>query len=152
MLRNALKPLKLLWIIFRAIRTGISGFVLMIVAATLIAPPTENESTILDLTSDATARNEGLIIHRMAKAVVLIDSDWLYTSLAETSETGLTANGYRQLIGQFADGSIKAEFKQSGTNDDAARQVATPLVPPAEHDSVLAPRTNSAKFVAARSN
>lgn len=152
MLRNALKPLKLLWLIFRAVRTGISGFVLMIAAATVIVPPTPNESNILDLTSDATARNGTLIIHRMAKAVKQIDSDRLYASLAETSDANLTANDYRQLIAEFASGSLRAELNTSQTDDDQARQFAAPLVAPIGRDSILAPRANDAKFVAARSN
>lgn len=152
MLRNALRPLKLLWVIFRAIRTGISGFVLMIAAATVIVPPTANESTLLDLTSDTTARNETLIIHRIAKAVKKINSDRLYRSLAETSDTGLTADDFRQLIDGFAEGSLQAERNVPEADDDTTRQFTSPLVEPVDNDNILAPRSNDAKFIAARTN
>jgi hypothetical protein len=187
MLRDIFKSLKLIWIFFRAIRTGISGFILALTAAFFIAPPTTQETGVLNLSQSATARDEALIIHRLAKVATTVDSDKLYKALAEGGGTDLTPNDYRFLTEKFADGSLRlpdganlasntVAFAMDGSpapsaaDNDLIRdgidqwraadahletqsdKAVAPLVEPVGNDSILAPRTGGAKFVAARNN
>lgn len=160
MLRDILKQLKMLWIVLHALRTGLSGAVLVFAAALIIVPANNEESRILAQDPSDIAL-ETLVMQRMATLMVRADSDTLYTAIAERAPENMSAWQIRFVAERLADGSMQigpdgqaiiALPNQSPQHQTSSRPLVQSLVPPTPPEGLLAPRTNSAKFVSARTN
>jgi hypothetical protein len=160
MLREILRPIKMIWIVFVALRTGIFGAALMVVVAICVAPATSAERDTLALDVDSDARIT-LFFHRAATFMVKADSDRLYTTIAEGSVEDLSPWQVRFVAELLADGTIQIDgngeiiTKVPGLTPEvqpAARNYVRSFVAPAPEKGLLAQRTNTAKFVTARTN
>lgn len=160
MLRSLLKQIRMLWIVLRALRTGISGAVLVTVVGLCVAPASDKERDLLARQTESPALIT-LVTHRAASLMVKVDSDRLYTAIAEGAPEDLSPWQVRFVIERFADGTVQVDgdgdvvANVPGVEQQAqssSRNLVTSLVPPTPSEGLLAPRTNSAKFVSARSN
>lgn len=158
MLRTAFQQIRTLWIVLRALRTGLSGAFLVCVMALFVVPATQQEQTTFRFTDDSDVQLT-LTMHRIGKALVTADSDRLYDAIADSAPNDLATWQVRLLAGELAKGSM--QFDKSGevrlnaagtTQTLNADTVVRAIVPPAEPDSLLAPRSSGAKFVSARTN
>jgi len=107
MLRDAWRSLKLVFFVLRSLRRGFTGAFLVITAALFIVPPTPTEQQLLVLPADTTARNEALIMHRIAKLVTHFDSDALYSGIVAADPNGMDAETYRMMVEGFATGRVQ---------------------------------------------
>lgn len=159
MLHECLRSLKLFWIIFKAIRTAIATTAMMLAAAFFFVPATIDERRVLGAD---TAIRDTLLGHRMATLLVKADSDWLYTSIAESSlEHDISPWQVRFMVERLADGTVRFDENGGVTGTIAgippqtastSRNFVRNFVPAAPSDGLLTPRTPTAKFVSARDN
>ena len=161
MLRHILKPFRLLFIVLQALRVGALGLILVLSLALNLAPPTLAEVEMLDLDPNTSGLDDSLFAHRVAKGVVRLESDTVYETLARHIDPDVPVDQVKRVIGQFADGTLTfparpetAEPAQTATveAEPPARGFVRSQVAPSASNSILAPRTNDAKFVTARTN
>lgn len=107
MLRDAWRSLKLVVFVLRSLRRGFTGAFMVITAALFIVPPTQAEQQLLVLPADTTARDEALIMHRIAKLVTHFDSDALYSTIVAADPNGMDADTYRLMVEGFATGRVQ---------------------------------------------
>lgn len=113
-----------------AIRTGLLGFALVIAAWIFAAPPSQSEIARLGLDASEQTPGTTLRAHRIAKLLVLIESDQFYELVADQAGAEVSADDLRLGVILAAEG--------------------TPL-----RDTTTAPTQDTgigAKFVAARTN
>lgn len=92
-------------VLLGALRTGIYGFAVVCAAWIFAAPPSADEIARLALPSAATASHKGVRTHRMAKLLMMIDSDQLYTMAARRTDPALTAADIRLNVILAAEGT-----------------------------------------------
>ena len=140
MLRDAWRSLKLVVFVLRSLRRGFTGAFMVITAALFIVPPTQAEQQLLVLQTETTARNEALIMHRIAKLVTHFDSDALYSTIVAADPNGMDAETYRLMVEGFATGRVQVPAGANlfaGVVDNIAGDApAPPRLTQGEHEAM----------------
>lgn len=161
MLREMFRTIKLLFIAFNALRTGIFGAVLVTILALCVAPASSRERDTLG-TGVGNDPQLALIAHRAATLMVKADSDALYAAIAQAAPEEIFAWQVRFVAERLADGTmqigpdgqvlIQSQDTTYPQSEQPNRDFVRSIVPSSPSNGLLAPRANSAKFVTARTN
>ena len=103
-------------VVLGAIRNGIYGLALVCAGWIFVAPPSPSEIARLDLPPSATAQNDALRAHRMAKLLMMVGTDRMYDLVADRSDTGLSADEVRLGVILAAEGTpLRADEVETPT-------------------------------------
>jgi len=128
MFRGVWRSLKIIFVVLRAVRLGITAVVFVIGAAILIMPPTLKEQDMLAIPADTSPRDDRLLMNRMAKLIAYFESDALYGAMAAADQNGMEADDFRLVIKGFAEGHVRVP---EGANvlADIVEDAADPAAP-----------------------
>jgi hypothetical protein len=117
MLRSLRHLFGRLRIFISAIRSGLYGFILVWAGWLFFAPPSATEIDRLSLPPQATAQDDVVRTHRMAKLVALVATDRIYGIVADRAKVPMSAEQIKQGVILAAEGASLDEGAPGRQNE-----------------------------------